>query len=302
MMAEAVANQTTQQVQSPVEPTKALSEAIVATPPVKDERVSNKLQVLVQREKQALEKEQRAKQREAEIELKYKALTDRESKIEQFESLKSTDPMKALELLGLSYQDLTNTALNDGAVTPEIQVRKVEEKLDSYLKSQEAAERERAEAAQKQAKQNEERVITDFKKDISTFIDADPKQYELIKFEGMEEFIYLTIDEHYNRTVDPQTGIGKIMSIKEAADKVEAMLEKKYNDARKLTKFNIPNPTPKVAIEADKGQRITFQERPRVARTLTNQLSATPQQPRTRPLTDDQRIQKAIAYARGLRP
>lgn len=289
-MAEAVANQT----QAPIPP---LVEGEV-TPAVKDEKVSSKLHVLVQREKQAMERERIAKQKEAEFEVKARAFSDRESKISEFESLKSTNPMKALELLGLSYQDLTKVALQDGEIPAEVQVRKVEEKFDSYIKAQEAAELQRAEDSKRQAAQREEQVISDFKSEINTFVDSDPKKYELVKFEGLQDYIYLTIDEHYNRTVDPQTGIGKIMSIKDAADKVESMLEKKYEDAKKLEKFKTQAPS--LASQVVKQQ--SFNIRPQQPRTLTNQQSATPTNARTRPLTDDERIAKAIAYAKGLRP
>ena len=279
-----------------------------ATPvnPVKEERISNKLQVLVQREKAALMREQIAKQKEAEFEAKHKAFLEREAKLAEFENLKSTNPMKALELLGLSYQDLTQTALNDGSVPPEVQVRKVEEKFDSYIKAQQLAEQEKAETAQRQAKQQEEKVIGDFKAEITSFINADPKTYELIKFEGLEELIYDTIDENYNRTIDPQTGIGKIMSIKEAADKIEAMLDKKYEDARKLEKFAKQTKAPQVAQAAIAHTQFVERNKAvqpqRTLNTLNNQMSATPAKPRTRPITDDERVQKAIAYARSLRP
>ena len=276
-----------------------------AIPTQKEERISNKLQVLVQREKAALMREQIAKQKEAEFESKHKAFLEREAKLAEFENLKSTNPMKALELLGLSYQDLTQTALNDGSVPPEVQVRKVEEKFDSYIKAQQLAEQEKAETYKRQAQQQEEKVIGDFKAEITSFINADPKAYELIKFEGLEELIYDTIDENYNRTIDPQTGIGKIMSIKEAADKIETMLDKKYEDARKLDKFAKQTKAPQVAQAAI--SQIQFTERnkavpQRTLNTLNNQMSATPAKPRTRPMTDDERVAKAVAYAKSLRP
>ena len=300
-MAEAVANQNSQQQTQPQNPPEQTLEAQGKVPEVRDERVSSKLQVLVQREKQALEVERRAKLREADLEAKLKAFEERERKVSDFESLKTKDPMKALELLGLSYQDLTQTALNDGSVPPEIQVRKVEEKLDSYLKAQEAAERQRAEDAQKQAKQQEEKIISDFRAEINSFIDSDPKSYELIKFEGLTDLVYDIVDEHYSRTINPETGIGEILSIKDAADKLETQLEKKYNEAKKLSKLNTQPQqlASQLANHVVKPQ--TFTERPRAARTLTNQNSATPSKPITRTLTDDERIAKAVAYARGLR-
>ena len=204
--------------------------------------------------------------------------------------------MKALELMGLSYQDLTAVALNDGAVTPEIQVKKVEEKLEAMIKAQEAAELSKAEDTKKAAAQREEHVINDFKKKIISFLDSDPKSYEAIKFRQAEDWVYSTIEEHYQRTIDPETGVGIVMTEKEAADKVEAALRKEYQEASRLS-FLVPTQKP---TERQKLVETT-QFKPRPQRTLTNQLSAMPQAPRTRPLSDDERVRKAIAYAQGLR-
>jgi len=283
MMAEAVANQTTPEAVTPA--------PVVETQKPVDEKISPKLQVLVQREKQALDIERRAKQAEAAMTAREQQLAEREAKIKEFESLKEKDPMKALSLLGLSYQQMTDIALNDGSVPPEIQVKKVEEKLDSYLKAQEAAKQELAESEKRQAAQREEKAITDFKSEIHTYIHSDPKQYELTKFEGLEEYVFLTIDEHFTRTINPETGVGQILSIKEAADKVESMLEKKYADAKKLTKFQAQ--TPPLVENVVKQQQFTT--RPKQQRTLTNQLSATPPAVRPRPMTEQQRIDAVIA-------
>jgi hypothetical protein len=294
MIAEAVANQNLPQKAAPETPVD--QKATEATS-VK-ELISPKIQLLVQREKKALEIETRAKQREAGLLAKIKDLEEREKKISEFESMKSTNPMGALERMGLSYKDLTDVALNDGNVTPEIQVKKLEEKFESYLKSQEAAERDRHEQSQKAASANEERVVAEFKTSINQHIESDPKKYELIRFEGAQELVFDVIDEHYNKTIDPTTGKGKILSISEAADKVESFYKKKYEDAKKLEIFK--QQVPQVPrFGAEKPQE--FIARPK-QRTLTNNLSATPAAPKTRALTDDERIAKAVAYARGLRP
>jgi len=283
MMAEAVANQTT--------PEAAITAPVTELQKPVEEKISPKLQVLVQREKQALEIERRSKQSLADLTAREQQLAEREAKIKEFESLKEKDPMKALSLLGLSYQQMTDIALNDGSVPPEIQVKKVEEKLESYLKAQEAAKQELAESEKRQAAQREEKAIADFKSEIHTYIHSDPKQYELTKFEGLEEYVFLTIDEHFTRTINPETGVGQILSIKEAADKVESMLEKKYADAKKLTKFQAQ--TPPLVENVVKQQQFTT--RPKQQRTLTNQLSATPSAVRPRPMTEQQRIDAVIA-------
>lgn len=295
-MAETVAPQVqTQSAPNPVaaDPQGSAPKAAAA------EKVAPSIQLLVQREKKALEIEQRARRTQAEVEAKAQSLTAREAKIQEFENLKASgNYAKALELLGISYGDLTSVQLNDGQATPELHVKKVEEKLDSFLKSQEEEKRAQAEDSKRSAEAQEALALQEFQDAIKVHCESDPKKYELIQFDGSLPMVFQVIDEHYNRTVDPATGKGQIMSISEAADKVEKWLrETKYAKATELEFFKTKlAPTqPKPTAE----QKLTF--RPPQVRTLTNQQSATPQTARTRPLTDDERIAKAIAYARGLR-
>lgn len=285
---------------APVKSTPAPSEAAQdpkAEPKASDDRVSSKLHTLVKREKLALNREQAARAKEAEVEAKIQALVERERKVTEFETLKATNPKKAYELLGLSYQDLTAIELNDGNVPPEVQIKKVEEKFDRFVTEQEEKSRRDADEAKSAAAAQEQQVTQEFRGEIGRFVDANPKDYELIRFEGQQELIYDVIDAHYERTIDPKTGVGKIMSIKESADKVEAHLEKKYNEALALEKLK-PKVLPANQTQPAKPQPTTSQK----PTTMTNRMSATPTKPRTSVLTDEERIQKAIAYAQGLRP
>lgn len=262
-----------------------------------EERVSPKLQTLYRRERAALDRERAAKAKESEVEMKLQGFAQREARLQEFETLRETNPLKALEMLGLSYQELTQVALADGNVTAEVQVKKVEEKFDSFLKTQEEEKRKAAEDAKLDATRREEQATQEFKSEIHSFLETNAKTYQLIQFEGQQSLVYEVIDEHYNRTVDPKTGIGKIMSISEASDKVEAFLEKKYDSALNLdkikTKLTPAEPKPLARPQAQSHKPPT---------TLTNHMSATPQKPRATLLTDDERVAKAIAYARGLRP
>lgn len=275
--------------------TPAAVETPVEAP--KPEKVSQSLQILVQREKKALEIERRAKAREQEIETKSQTIAEREAKLKEFEDLLETNPMKALELRGLSYKGLTDIALNDGAIPVDAQLKKLKDEFDAYKKKQEDGTLQQAEEAKKAAERSEQKVIEDFKSDIVKMLDADPKKYELIRFDGQQDMVYQVIDEHYNRTVDLETGIGEIMDKAIAAEKVEKWLrETKYAKATELEFFKTLSPQqhkPEVKPESP--------FRSPQMRTLTNNLSATPAK-RAGPITDEQRIAKAIAYAKGLRP
>lgn len=269
-------------------------------PAVKDEpRVSGKLQLLAQRERQALSREQAAKSKESQVQEATKALEAREARIKEFETLRETNPLKALELLGLSYQQLTEAALSDGNIPAEVQVKKLEAKVTDLAKAREEDARKAADEAKAQAERQEAQAVEEFRSEIKGFIEQNPKDYEFIQFEAQENLVFRVINEHYVRTTDPETGVGKIMTIKEAADKVEAFLEKRYEKLLSLEKIK-SKLAPGQGKPPAKPQTIPSSKP--TAPTLNNTMSPGHVAQPTGLLTDEQRVAKAIAYARGIRP
>ncbi len=266
-----------------------------------DDKVSGKFEALIKREQQALARERQAKAIEAQIEARERSIQEREKKIQEFEGAKGNSK-KALELLGLNYDELTKSMLQDGEIPPEVHIKKIEEKFDAFRSAKEQEDKDRAEEAKRQAEAQEVKAINDFKTEINTYLSDNSARYELVGFENQQELVFSVIDENYNRTLDPETGIGKVMSIKEAADKVEEYLEQKYNKAKELNKTKaLWGAVPKEAIKQAAKPEIKSNTPPR---TLTNQLSATATRAQEKPhvITDEERVQKAIAYAKGLRP
>lgn len=267
--------------------------------PQEDPKVSSKLSILMKREQAALEVEKRSKQMLADAEARSNLLATKEAKIKEFESLKDTNPMAALKLLGLDYQDLTSVALADGNVSPDIKIKQMNDKVDNYLKAQEAEKETRAKEAKAQEEAKVAQAEKSFRADIGTYISDNKSKYQFIDFEGQTDLVYEVIDEHYTRTLDKATGVGQIMKISDAADRVEAYLESKNEDRLKLDKVKSklgPQPT-QFVVKPERTLPVQKQ-----MRTLTNQQSATATRPTSKILTDDERIAKAIAYARGLRP
>lgn len=274
-----------------------------------DDKISSRMDILIRREQNAVARERLAKQKEAELESKL-------AKIAEFESAKDS-PDKALGLLGLSYDELTRAKLNDGQLTPEVQIKKVEDKFEAYRKTQEAAELKRTEEykqeQQRQIQAQEAKAIEGFKSEIGTYLKDNSSRYEFIQFENQQELVYDVVDEHYNRTlaaaqksfdsgdIPIEKVIGKVMSISEAADKVEQWLEQKYHKAGSLNKTkSLWGAMPKgTAQETIAKAGITNRQPPK---TLTNELSASQTPPRKSAMTDEERVQKAIAYAKSLRP
>lgn len=293
----------------PVTESKTQSVADPVTEP-ESEKVSPKLQLLIQRERQALQKEMAAKKAIADAEARVKAAEARLAKLDEFERVKSTNPRRALELMELSYEDLTKAELNDGQIPPEAKIKQVESKLDGFLKTQEEDRKAQAESQRLVEERKAQEADTNFKSEISKYIKDNPVRYEFIGFEQHDDLVYDVISEYYDRTLktamekaeadgtDPNDCRGDVMPISEAADKVELHLEKKYDKAKSLNKFQ----TLLAPRQAQKPvEKPKTPERP-APRTLNNALNQAPAKPSTRPLTDDERIAKAIAYARGLRP
>jgi vacuolar-type H+-ATPase subunit I/STV1 len=256
----------------------------------KEEPVSSKLAVLMERERQAVTRERLAKTQE-------EKLRDRLKKIEEFEALQK-DPTKVDDLLkhlGWDYDRLTQSKLQDGQVPPQVLIQQLNDKisdLENRLKQEKDVE---AEARKKQTLESETKAVTDFKSEISDYLKNNQARYELTDFEQAGDLIFDVIDEHYNRTVDPDTGVGKIMPIAEACDKVEEHLEKKYLAAKEKNKVKaFWNNMPKGVQEQIKKQE-TAQDRPsKLTTTLTNNLGPkTSERPHRPP--EEKRIQQILA-------
>lgn len=207
-----------------------------------DKKFAQKFAALTKRDKAARDKEKsladREKQLEARIaELESKAKPAPEAAKEPIEQRLKKDPFNTLKELGLDFDILTKIALNEGKLTPEMQLKLRQEELDrKYETKLEALERKLAdkEAADTAAKEKSARdaAETEFRGSIESHVKADPTNYEMLAIEGEEgvAIVYEVIEKHYEAT-------GKIMSIKEAADEVEnSLLEvaKKYTGLSKI--------------------------------------------------------------------
>lgn len=261
-----------------------------------DDKVSSRLEVLIRREQAARLAEQAAKQKEQELEAKL-------AQIREFEGVK-TNPKLALEKLGMNYDELTQTMLKDGEVPPSVEIKRLRDELEQFKSGQKQKEDTHLEEQKRAAQAQEQRAISGFKTEINTYLTDNKARYELIDFEGEQDLVFQVIDEHYNRTMNTETGVGKVLSIAEAADKVEKHLETKYDKAKQVSKVKtIWSAIPK-GLQSEMAKQLMKPENKtgQPPKTLTNTLTATPQKPRTTPLTDDERIRKAVAYARSLRP
>jgi hypothetical protein len=255
-----------------------------------DNKLSGRLEILMRREQGILQKERQVKDLEAQIQEKLKLL-------DKFEEAKKGNSKTALELLGLDYNQLSESILKDGQIPPEVHVKKLEEQIEELKKGREQDLLSREEEKKKLQAEAEQKAITDFKGQIDTYLKDNKSRYELTHFWEMEDLVYEVIDEHYTRTLDPETGTGKVLSIKEAADKVEEHLEKKFTKAKEVEKVKaLWGAIPKNAQDTLAKQLATKDKQP--PKTLTNNMAPAPT---TKPprLNEEQRVRDIVAKFRA---
>tara|TARA_R100001086_G_scaffold236792_1_gene160452 strand:- start:22 stop:939 length:918 start_codon:yes stop_codon:yes gene_type:complete len=180
-------------------------------------------------------KEKALRDREAEYESKFEEMERRLAEYEtqsqepevDWEQLLRRDPLKALEEAGLGYDKLTELALNDGKLTPDMQMSAMREEIERDYKRKFEDLEERLQAKEEaEVEEYYNNVQDNFQEEIGSFVSQN--EYELINASEANGLVYDVIEEHYNDT-------GIILDMKEAADAVESYLE---DEAMKLMRLN----------------------------------------------------------------
>lgn len=209
-----------------------------------DSKFAAKFAALSRREKQQKQAEREFQARVKEFETR-SAPTEAPKPAElPLEHRLRRNPLETLKELGISYEKLTQIALNDGKLTPDLEMSLLKEDVEKKSKSEieqlkaelEADRKERREAVEKAAKDQEDRAIQNYKTQIVNVVKANSEKYELLAIEGDEgasEMVFDLINGHYRATIDEETNQGEVMEIEKAAELVEDYL---YEEAKK--RFN----------------------------------------------------------------
>ena len=201
-----------------------------AQEPEQNDDFSRKFAALSRREKEIRAKEAEYEQRIAELEQRFVAQEPQKETEIPFDVRLRQNPLKALESVGLSYDKLTELALNDGKLTPEMQMKLMREELETDYKSKfEDLENRLVEKEKGLEEQRYEDIKLGFQNEIESFVNSNGEEYELIKANDANDVVYEVIEEHYNET-------GKILDIKEAAEAVESYLEEEATKLLQLSK------------------------------------------------------------------
>lgn len=206
----------------------------------------------------ALAKKERAIQkREAEI----KAQLAKVEAYEQAQKQAAQNPLKYLESLGLSYEQITQFMLNGQKPTPELELQSVKQQIEQMKQEQVAKEEAAKKAQEAQAKAEYQRTLSEFSQEVSDFVKQNADTYELTAMYQGESIIQATIEQYYNQTK-------KIMSIKDASDLVEKYFEDQVTAAQKAKKFQAKQ-TPKEQSQP-KREPVSKQSTPTISNELTS--------------------------------
>jgi len=166
------------------------TEQIEETEEPKNDEFSSKFAALSRREKQLREREM---QLQEQYESKLAELEQRIQSLQQPETIEETtepelpleyrlkkNPLKTLEELGLSYDTLTNLALNDGNLTPEMKMELMQQEIDQkYSKQIEELKNELLERDKRAEEEKYEETVNNFKNEIANFVN-DNDEYVII--------------------------------------------------------------------------------------------------------------------------
>ncbi len=198
---------------------------------VEESKFARKFAALSRKEKQLKAKEAEYSKRLAELEAKLNVKEEPKKEAPQIpiEKRFKQDPFKALEDLGIPYDKLTELALNDKKLTPDMQMKLMRDEIESgYKEKFEALEKRLNDKDQSEKKVRYDNIQKNYMNKVKGFVDSSPETYEFIKANNAEKVIYDVVESHYKES-------GKILTIKEAADAVESHLEE---EAEKLLKLN----------------------------------------------------------------
>ena len=243
----------------------------------------------LEREELKREREQVAKEREETA-----AIRRENEEMKAARAKAKEDPVAFMKAHDLTYKEVTDFILKGPkSLDPADVDRIVEEKLTAAEKKRAEEDAKRRQEEEKQALERENETIQKefdaYAKQTMDFINANPDDYELLLVNNAEDQVFSVIAECFKAT-------GEVLEPKVAADLVEEYL---FEQSQKLLKTKklapTTSPAPQGALR-DKSPDVRDQAKP--SPTLTNSAAVPPAQP-SRPLTDEERYERAIARLNG---
>lgn len=157
--------------------------------------------------------------KEAALQKKAQEISEAKKQLDEFNQFKSqvkTNPLKALESLGISYEELTDFIANGYEPSPDAKYKELEERFEKKFKDKEAEEAKRREL-------EVEHQVKRYKESLYAHIQQNSEQYELINLEGEQESVWELMDAWYSKH-------GEILDWDKAATMVEEHLEEQLRE------------------------------------------------------------------------
>lgn len=174
-----------------------------------------------------------------------------------------SNPLKALEGLGITFEQLTDFVLNGEKPTAELQVSEVDRKLNEFRKEQDAEKQKALQEEKSKIEAEQSKVLADYKQELYEYIDSNKTKYELIHTFNEQDQVYQLVAAYAEQHQ-------KVLSHQEAADLIEQELEKQVEKANSTSKFKA-KAQPQQPTQADIKRQIPANSN----RTISNQLTAT---------------------------
>ena len=197
------------------------------------DQFASKFAALSRKEKALRERESDYESKVEEMERRLAEYESRDQEPEvDWEHMLRNDPLKALEEAGLGYDKLTELALNDGKLTPDMQLAAMRQELENdYKRKFEELEDRLNQKEQLEQDTYYDSIQQNFQDEIGNVVHQNPEKFELIAASEASGLVYDVIEEHYNET-------GRVLDIEEAADAVESYLEEEASKLMKLKKIS----------------------------------------------------------------
>lgn len=265
--------------QEPVAATEtAVQTETPKTEPAKQQEfASDKFAALARKEKAIVRDRQELSAMKAKIEKELQSIAQQKAEYERFMKLKENaklNPDEYLKEAGLSYGYLTEQNLK-GGIDPATILEKTQETLSNWEKQQkEKAKIAEEESKARAAKEFEEKK-TNFIKGIYDYVEKNKETYEITALNDQAGLVWEVMEKAALQ--------GRVMDMKEAADKVEEYLVSQVEKSIAAKKFK-DRFSPAIKEDAKDVKP--------GAPTLTNNMSASTQI-NNKGLTDQERMRNA---------
>lgn len=227
----------------------------------------SKFAALSRKEKSIRERESELEAKLAQFEEQQKAYQESQKEPEKEPELPleyrlKKDPIGTLRELGLGYDKLTELALNDGKLTPDMQIQLMREELqremeDKYGKSIEELKNELSEKEEAKATQEYEQTVQNYLTHINELIN-ESDEFELTRAEDAADLVLEVQQEYYEQN-------NEVLDDLDAIRHVEQFLEGEYEKKKSLSKV-------RRLFEPQKQAEATIPEKKQV--TLSNEQSS----------------------------